>query len=75
VTTLNTLTGSIAHEVNQPLAGITNASTCTNVECRSTERGGAQGTVRRILRWRAADVISRLRTLFSRKEFTVEPLD
>ncbi|HEV7607807.1 MAG TPA: PAS domain-containing protein [Steroidobacteraceae bacterium] len=79
VTTLNTLTGSIAHEVNQPLAGIiTNASTCSlmlngnppNVE-------GAQETVRRILRdgKRAADVISRLRTLFSRKEFTVEPVD
>jgi signal transduction histidine kinase len=38
---------------------------------------GAQETVRRILRdgKRAADVISRLRALYSRKEFTVEPLD
>jgi C4-dicarboxylate-specific signal transduction histidine kinase len=79
VTTLNTLTGSIAHEVNQPLAGIiTNASTCLrmlhgdppNVE-------GACETVRRILRdgKRAADVISRLRALFGRKEFTLEQLD
>jgi len=79
VTTLNTLTGSIAHEVNQPLAGIiTNASTCTrmlNADPPNLE--GARETVRRILRdgKRAADVISRLRALYSRKEFTVEPLD
>jgi len=79
VTTLNTLTGSIAHEVNQPLAGIiTNASTCTrmlNADPPNVE--GAQETVRRILRdgKRAADVISRLRALYSKKDFTVEPLD
>jgi signal transduction histidine kinase len=38
---------------------------------------GARETVRRILRDgnRAADVISRLRVLFARKEFTPEPLD
>jgi PAS domain S-box-containing protein len=79
VTTLNTLTGSIAHEVNQPLSGIiTNASTCArmlNGDPPNLE--GARETVRRILRdgKRAADVISRLRVLFSRKEFTLEPLD
>jgi PAS domain S-box-containing protein len=79
VTTLNTLTGSIAHEVNQPLAGIiTNASTCLrmlNADPPNAE--GAQETVRRILRdgKRAADVISRLRALFSRKEYALEPLD
>jgi C4-dicarboxylate-specific signal transduction histidine kinase len=79
VTTLNTLTGSIAHEVNQPLAGIiTNAGTCLrmlNADPPNVE--GAQETVRRILRdgQRAADVIKRLRVLFSKKEFTLEPLD
>jgi signal transduction histidine kinase len=38
---------------------------------------GARETARRILRDgnRGADVISRLRTLFSKKEFTLEPLD
>jgi PAS domain S-box-containing protein len=79
VTTLNTLTASIAHEVNQPLSGIiTNASTCLrmlNGDPPNVE--GARETVRRILRDgnRAADVISRLRVLFARKEFTLEPLD
>jgi PAS domain S-box-containing protein len=79
VTTLNTLTASIAHEVNQPLSGIiTNASTCLlmlNSDSPNVE--GARETARRILRdgKRAADVISRLRALFSRKEFTPEPLD
>ena len=79
VTTLNTLTASIAHEVNQPLSGIiTNASTCLlmlNSDSPNVE--GAREPVRRILRdgKRAADVISRLRTLYSRKEFTPEPLD
>jgi PAS domain S-box-containing protein len=79
VTTLNTLTASIAHEVNQPLAGIiTNASTCLLMlgdDPPSVEQ--ACETVRRILRdgKRAADVIRHLRALFSRKEFTSEPLD
>jgi PAS domain S-box-containing protein len=79
VTTLNTFTASIAHEVNQPLSGIiTNASTCLlmlNSDSPNVE--GARETARRILRdgKRAADVITRLRALFSRKEFTPEPLD
>jgi PAS domain S-box-containing protein len=79
VTTLNTLTASIAHEVNQPLSGIiTNASTCQwMLNGKSPDVEGARETVRRILRDgnRAAHVISRLRVLFSRKEFTLEPLD
>ena len=79
VMTLNTLTASIAHEVNQPLSGIiTNASTCLRMlggESPNVE--GACETARRILRdgKRAADVIARLRALFGRKEFTLEPLD
>ena len=41
VTALNTLTASIAHEVNQPLSGIvTNASTCLRMlDAQSTESG------------------------------------
>ena len=79
VTTLNTLTASIAHEVNQPLSGImTNASTCLlmlNSDSPNVE--GAREPLRRILRdgKRAADVIGRLRALYSRKEFMLEPLD
>jgi len=79
VTTLNALTASIAHEVNQPLSGIiTNASTCLwMLNGKSPDVDGARETVRLILRDgnRAANVISRLRALFSRKEFTLEPLD
>jgi PAS domain S-box-containing protein len=79
VATLNTLTASIAHEVNQPLAGIiTNASTCLwMLNDDPPDVSGARETVRRTIRdgERAAHVISRLRALFSRKEFTQEPLD
>src|SRR6516164_6925588 len=79
VTTLNALTASIAHEINQPLAGIiTNASTCLRMLNGDPPNiDGARETVRRTLRDgnRASDVIARLRTLFSRKEFTPESLD
>src|SRR5260370_42516904 len=73
VTTLNALTGSIAHEINQPLSGIiTNAGTCLRMlDGDPPNIDGARETVRRTLRDgnRAADVISRLRALFSKKEF------
>jgi signal transduction histidine kinase len=76
---LNTLTASIAHEVNQPLAGIiTNASTCIRMLGGDPPNlDGSRESVRRILRDgnRAADVINRLRELFSHKEFELEPLD
>jgi PAS domain S-box-containing protein len=79
VTTLNSLTASIAHELNQPLSGIiTNASTCLRMlEGDSPNVDGARETARRIIRDgnRASDVISRLRVLFSKKEFTLKPLD
>jgi PAS domain S-box-containing protein len=79
VTTLNALTASIAHEVNQPLSGIiTNASTCLRMlNADPPNADGARETARRIIRDgnRASDVISRLRALFSKKEFTLEPLD
>jgi PAS domain S-box-containing protein len=79
VTTLNALTASIAHEVNQPLSGIiTNASTCRRMlDGDPPNIEGARETALRIIRDgnRASDVITRLRTLFSKKEFTPEPLD
>jgi PAS domain S-box-containing protein len=79
VSTLNALTASIAHEINQPLSGIiTNAGTCLRMLNGDPPNiDGARETVRRTLRDgnRASDVISRLRTLYSRKEFTLEPLD
>jgi PAS domain S-box-containing protein len=79
VTTLNTLTASIAHEINQPLLGIiTNASTCLRMLNGDPPNvDGARETARRTIRDgnRASDVITRLRALFSKKEFTLEPLD
>jgi len=79
ISTLNALTASVAHEINQPLSGIiTNASTCLRMLNGDPPNiDGARETVRRTLRDgnRASDVITRLRTLFSKKEFTLEPLD
>jgi len=79
ITTLNALTASIAHEVNQPLSGIiTNASTCLRMlDGDPPNVDGARETARRTIRdgKRASDVIMRLRALFSKKEFTLEPLD
>jgi PAS domain S-box-containing protein len=79
VTTLNALTASIAHEINQPLSGIiTNASTCLRMLNGDPPNvDGARETARRTIRDgnRASDVIMRLRALFSKKEFTPEPLD
>ncbi|HEY1302032.1 MAG TPA: PAS domain-containing protein [Vicinamibacterales bacterium] len=79
VTTLGTLTASIAHEINQPLSGIiTNAGTCLRMLAADPpDFDGARETARRTLRDgnRAADVITRLRALFSKREFTLEPLD
>jgi PAS domain S-box-containing protein len=79
VTTVSALTASIAHEVNQPLSGIiTNAGTCLRMLAADPpDVDGARETARRTLRDgnRAADVIARLRALFSKREFTLEPLD
>ena len=79
VTTLSTLTASIAHEVNQPLSGIvTNASTCLRMlDADPPNVEGARETARRTIRDgnRASDVIIRLRALFSKREFTLESLD
>jgi len=79
VTSLGVLTASIAHEVNQPLSGIiTNASTCLRMlDADPPNLDGARETARRTIRDgnRASDVITRLRALFSKKEFALEPLD
>ncbi|MHC2299001.1 PAS domain S-box protein [Rhizobium mongolense] len=76
---LGALTASIAHEVNQPLAGIiTNAGTCLRMLAANPPNvDGAQETARRTIRdgKRAADVIARLRALFSNRAVTVEPVD
>jgi len=71
VMSLGTLTASIAHEVNQPLAGIvTNSTTCVHMLSASPPNVlGALETARRTIRdaRRASDVIARLRALFARR--------
>ncbi len=79
VTTLNTLTASIAHEINQPLSGIiTNAETCLMMlDASPPNVEGARETAKRTIRdgHRASAVVTRLRALFSKRDFTPEPLD
>ncbi len=79
VTSLGVLTASIAHEVNQPLAGIiTNAGTCLRMLAAEPPNvEGARETAKRTIRDgnRASELITRLRALFSKKEFTPEPVD
>jgi hypothetical protein len=73
------LAASIAHEVNQPLAGIiANTGTCRRMlDATPPNVEGARETVRRTLRDsnRAVEVIARLRSLFSKKAFTLESFD
>ena len=65
--------------MNQPLSGIiTNAGTCLRMlAAEPPDVDGARETAKRTLRDgnRASDVITRLRALFSRREFTLESLD
>src|SRR5712671_329775 len=79
VTSLGVLTAAIAHEVNQPLAGIAaNASTCRRMLAADPpDVEGARETVRRTIRdaERASEVIKRLRALFCKKGATCESLD
>jgi len=79
ITSLGVLTAAIAHEVNQPLSGIvTNASTCLRMLSADPPNiEGALETVRRTIRDgnRASDVITRLRTLYSKKEPSPERMD
>jgi PAS domain S-box-containing protein len=79
ITSLGVLTASIAHEVNQPLSGIvTNASTCLRMLSADPPNiEGARETARRTIRDgnRASEVITRLRTLYSKKEPSPESMD
>jgi C4-dicarboxylate-specific signal transduction histidine kinase len=78
VTTLGVLTASIAHELNQPLSGIiTNANTCLRMlAADSVDVDAARETARRTIRDgnRAAEMIARLRALFSEKEESTSEL-
>ena len=79
ITSLGILTASIAHEVSQPISGImTNLATCLRMlECDTPNVDGARQTARRAIRdcSRASDVITRLRTLFGKKEVAAESVD
>ena len=76
---MSALTASIAHEVNQPLAGIvTNAGTCLRMLSSDPPNvEGARETARRTIRDgnRASEVIARLRGMFGKKEFAAETFD
>jgi C4-dicarboxylate-specific signal transduction histidine kinase len=79
VTTLGELTASIAHEVNQPLAGVVaNAEACLRWLDRATPDLDA---VRRSVEWiiddgnRAGEVIRRTRALANKTETEKVPLD
>lgn len=79
VTSLGALAASITHELNQPLTGIVmNGSACLRM--LATEPANLQGareTVRRTIRdgHRAADVIARLRALFTKGDCTQGSVD
>ena len=79
VMTMGELTASIAHEVNQPLAGIiTNAGTCLRMLAANPPNvDGARETARRTIRDgnRASEVITRLRALFTKKDPLIESVD
>lgn len=79
VMSLGILTASIAHEVNQPLAGIiTNAETCLQMlDDNPPDIEGARETALRSIRDgnRASDVVMRLRSLFKKKDSVAEIFD
>jgi len=79
VASLGVLTAAIAHEVNQPLAGIvTNAGTCRRMlAVDPPDVEGARETARRTIRdaERASEVVKRLRALFCKKGVARESLD
>lgn len=78
VATLGEMAASIAHEVNQPLAGIvTNASSTLRwLDREPANLEEARASVQRIIRDgnRAADVVGRLRSLFKKTGSSKEPL-
>jgi PAS domain S-box-containing protein len=82
VMTMGEFASSIAHEVNQPIAGIvTNGNAClrwlARVKGESAELGEARQALQRIIRdgARAGDVIARIRALLKKTKTVKEPLD
>jgi C4-dicarboxylate-specific signal transduction histidine kinase len=77
--TMGELTASIAHEVNQPLAGmVTNAGTCLRMLSGDPPNvDGARETARRTIRDgnRMSEVITRLRALYSKRDATTEAMN
>jgi len=76
---MGVLTASIAHEVNQPLAGIiTNAGACLRMLAANPPNvEAARETAHRTIRDgnRASVVITRLRALFAKKDNATEPVN
>jgi PAS domain S-box-containing protein len=79
ISSLGVMTASIAHEINQPLSGIiTNAGTCLRMLAADPPNvEGARETAKRTIRdgHRVSDVVTRLRSLFSKKGGTMEVVD
>jgi PAS domain S-box-containing protein len=79
VTTMGELTASLAHEVNQPIAAaLTNAKTCVRWLARDTPNiEEARAAAMRIVEdgTRAAEIISRVRLLFSKGSPQRESVD
>ena len=82
VTTMGELAASIAHEVNQPVAGVVlNGNACLRWLARLKEDSvylaEAREALQRIIRDgnRAGEVIARIRTLFKKSETAKGPLD
>ena len=79
VTTMGELSASLAHEINQPISGaITNASTCLRrLDRAEPDLEGARVAASRVIRDanRAAEIIDRVKLLFSKGAVTKERLD
>lgn len=82
VTTMGELAASIAHEINQPIAGVViNANTSlrwlSRVKEESVNLNEARETIERIIRdgIRAGEIIARIRALFKKTEPVKEKLN
>ncbi len=82
VTTMGELAASIAHEINQPIAGVViNGNAClrwlSRVKSDSEDLKEVRESIQRIIRDgnRAGEIIARIRTLFKKTELAKEPLD
>jgi C4-dicarboxylate-specific signal transduction histidine kinase len=82
VTTMGELAAPIAHEVNQPIAGVViNGNAClrwlARVNEESTNLEEAREALQRIIRDanRTGEIVARIRALFKKTEAAKEPLD